>query len=176
MEIYNPFNDRDQDMYFKVIMERGHMGAGKSCEIVRYFRAKNLETLFDVLKNYPGVKSKNLGGAVTIINPVSREEYERGKAAEKAELCDKRAYIRKSVTVECSLGPVSSDSGSFEHMTAKIVDYSEGGLCLKYRENKLPAGCRVKVLTEALDATEKEACVVWSKHLNGTFKSGLKWV
>ena len=48
-------------MYYKVLMEGGHMGAGKSYDMVRYFKADNIGVVFDILKRFPRMKSKGAG-------------------------------------------------------------------------------------------------------------------
>jgi hypothetical protein len=54
-------------MYFKVIMEGGHMGAGKSCEMLRYYEAENAMVLFRFLQSYPAVKVKNAGLGIKLV-------------------------------------------------------------------------------------------------------------
>ena len=50
------------------------MGAGKSLGIVRYIESDNVETPFDRLKTYPGLKSKKSGRGVSMVKPISRQE------------------------------------------------------------------------------------------------------
>jgi hypothetical protein len=69
-------------MYYKVLMELGHMGAGKSNETLRYFKADNLPTLFKTLKQYPGLKSKGRTGGVLMVESINRQAYEKGKVLE----------------------------------------------------------------------------------------------
>ena len=78
-------------MYYKVLMELGHMGAGKSNEVVRYFKADNLATLFKTLKQYPGMKSKGLSNGVLMVEPITRQAYETGKVLEW-----KRDYVSRN--------------------------------------------------------------------------------
>ena len=65
-------------MFFKLILENGHVGAGNSLETVRYFRAENPVDMFTIASRMPRVKGKINGGGVKLIERVSREEYERG--------------------------------------------------------------------------------------------------
>jgi len=67
-----------RDMYFKMILENGHIGAGKSLETVRYFRGDTMVDMFDVACRIPRVKGKDRGTGVKMVQPVSREEYLRG--------------------------------------------------------------------------------------------------
>jgi hypothetical protein len=66
------------EMYFKLILENGHVGAGKSLETVRYFRGESPADMFDIAARVPRVKGKNRGTGVKLVQSVSREEYIRG--------------------------------------------------------------------------------------------------
>ena len=65
-------------MYFKLILENGHVGAGKSLETVRYFRGENPVDMFSLAAGVPRVKGKNSGTGVKMVQSVSREEYIKG--------------------------------------------------------------------------------------------------
>jgi len=65
-------------MYYKLILESGHVGAGKSLETVRYFRGENLIDMFNMAARIPRVKGKNRGTGVKMVQSVSREEYLNG--------------------------------------------------------------------------------------------------
>jgi hypothetical protein len=65
-------------MFFKLILENGHVGAGNSLETVRYFRAENPVDMFTIASRIPRVKGKVSGGGVKLVERISREEYERG--------------------------------------------------------------------------------------------------
>ncbi len=65
-------------MYFKLILEGGHVGAGKSLETVRYFRAGSTLDAFDLANRVPRIKGKSFGTGVKLIKQVSREEYRDG--------------------------------------------------------------------------------------------------
>ena len=75
-------------MYYKILMEHGHMEAGKSLDIFRYIEADNVEDLFDELETCPGLKAKVSGRDVSMVKPISRQEFELGKVLEF-----KRKYI-----------------------------------------------------------------------------------
>ncbi len=66
-------------MYYRVLMEGGHMGAGKSYDMVRYFQADSLLSIFDILSHLPRLKTKGAGKAVKQIEPVSKREYVEGR-------------------------------------------------------------------------------------------------
>jgi hypothetical protein len=78
-------------MYYKVLMELGHMGAGKSHKLVRYFKADNLGALFKTLKQYLGLKSKGRAKGVLMVEPINRQAYEKGKVLEW-----KRDYVSRN--------------------------------------------------------------------------------
>lgn len=64
------------------------MEAGKGLDLVRYEEADNVEGLFDKLKARPGLKAKENGRQVSMVKPISRQEFELGKVLEF-----KRKYI-----------------------------------------------------------------------------------
>jgi hypothetical protein len=66
-------------MYYKLILEGGHMGAGSSMEMVRYFRAENPVDLYSMAARMPRVKGKTHGTGVKLIEKISRKEYETGR-------------------------------------------------------------------------------------------------
>ena len=79
-------------MYYKVLMEQGHMGAGTGRDLFCYVEAENVEGLFDKFKTRPGLKAKVSGRAVSMVKPISRQEFELGKVLEF-----KRKYISETV-------------------------------------------------------------------------------
>lgn len=72
-------------MYYKVMMEAGHMGAGKSYDMTRYFEADSLGVIFSLLDHFPRLKSKGVSRAVKLIEPVAEEEYLEGKEDEQQD-------------------------------------------------------------------------------------------
>ena len=72
-------------MYYKVLMEGGHMGAGNSYDMCRYFSVSNVGMIFDLLKRMPRLKSKGSGSSVKLIEPISREEYKIGRSSEERD-------------------------------------------------------------------------------------------
>lgn len=69
-------------MYFKVLMEGGHLGAGKSYDMVRYLKADNIGVIFDLLGHFPRVKAKGITKSVKLIKPITEEEFVAGKTGE----------------------------------------------------------------------------------------------
>lgn len=65
-------------MYYKVIMETGHMGAGKSLEMVRYCQGGDILSMFDKVHKFPQVKKKERRRGVISIRRISRLEYKEG--------------------------------------------------------------------------------------------------
>lgn len=64
-------------MYFRVVVECGHVGAGKSFEAVRYWQARNASHALSSASALPRAKKKNLT-VVKSVMPISREEYDLG--------------------------------------------------------------------------------------------------
>ena len=58
------------------------MGAGKSYDMCRYFKADNLLSIFNLLDRMPRLKSKGAGRSVKLIEAVSKEEFLKGKYRE----------------------------------------------------------------------------------------------
>ena len=77
-------------MYFKVVIESGHVGAGKSGQDVCYMEADSADDLLAMIKDYPALKSKESFGAISMVTPVDKQEYEREKVLEW-----KRRYISR---------------------------------------------------------------------------------
>ena len=84
-------------MYFKVILEGGHVGAGKSFEMVRYFEAENAIVLLKYLESYPALKFKSRGAGITLVKPISKEEYLLKKDLERNDPYPERKYVRFDV-------------------------------------------------------------------------------
>lgn len=62
--------------YYKVLCPRGHVGTGKSAEIVFYFKAKDLPTALAIARKMPSVKHH------------IRREFFSGKEITKEEYCE----------------------------------------------------------------------------------------
>jgi hypothetical protein len=69
-------------MFFKLILEGGHVGAGKSYDMVRYFRGTDIISVMDSAMKTPRAKKKEGGQGIKLIEPISEKEYVRGKTNE----------------------------------------------------------------------------------------------
>jgi hypothetical protein len=70
-------------MYFKLVMEAGHVGAGKSCDMVRYFEGDDIFGIFAGSRHIPRLKKKESGNGIKLIKEISRREYIHGKGQER---------------------------------------------------------------------------------------------
>jgi len=70
-------------MYFKLLMEGGHVGAGKSYEMVRYFEGDNIFCVHAQSLRTPRLKKKERGEGVKFITEISWREYLTGKRRER---------------------------------------------------------------------------------------------
>ena len=64
-----------ETLYYKVLIEGGHMGAGKSYNFTRYFKADNLNALYRSLNKLSRIKSRSGLRSVREVIPVSRENF-----------------------------------------------------------------------------------------------------
>ncbi|MCD6326776.1 hypothetical protein J7M28_04375 [bacterium] len=64
-------------MYFRVVVECGHIGAGKSFEAVRYWRARNVSAALSSASSLPRAKKKSVRAVKSVV-PISRTEYVSG--------------------------------------------------------------------------------------------------
>jgi len=70
-------------MYFKLVMEAGHVGAGKSCDMVRYFEGDDIFGVLARSRHIPRLKKKESGVGIKLIKEISRQEYIYGKGQER---------------------------------------------------------------------------------------------
>ncbi len=71
--------------YFKVVLKGGHMGAGKSYDLVRYYKAQDMLSAFLNALSLSRVKKNPNGTAIYSIEQVAVEEYYRGKKRERKD-------------------------------------------------------------------------------------------
>ncbi len=71
--------------YFKVVIEGGHVGAGKSYDMVRYMKGRDIGEIFLKVMSMPRVKRKGRSIAIKLIEPISYQEYLEGKKREKMD-------------------------------------------------------------------------------------------
>jgi hypothetical protein len=72
-------------MYFKLVMEGGHVGAGKSYEMVRYFKGDDIFGILARSRSIPRLKKKEFGGGIKLIEEISWREYLTGKGRERSD-------------------------------------------------------------------------------------------
>ena len=70
-------------MYYKVILQFGHVGAGKSFEVVRYFKSDDVNALLSRLREQPCLKDKSTLKSISLVEEISAREYERAIALEE---------------------------------------------------------------------------------------------
>ncbi|UCC66248.1 MAG: hypothetical protein JSW32_05000 [Deltaproteobacteria bacterium] len=72
-------------MFFKLVMEGGHVVAGKSYEMVRYLEADDISCVLAKSLHSPRLKKKESAGGIKFIKEVSWREYIRGKKKERRD-------------------------------------------------------------------------------------------
>ncbi|MBN1254049.1 MAG: hypothetical protein JXA50_02145 [Deltaproteobacteria bacterium] len=93
-------------MYFKLVMEAGHVGAGKSYEMVRYFQGDDIFGILANSRSIPRLKKKNYGGGIKLIKEISWREYLTGKGKESRD-----PYLNRSGM--SAMVPSSADTSRF---------------------------------------------------------------
>lgn len=159
-------------MYFKVVLEGGHVGAGKSFEMVRYFEAENAIVLLKYLEKHPALKSKGTGKGIALVEPISKEEYLVKKNIEKNDPYPIRQHVRFDVQetfqIACDKGEVKLDG--------RTIDYSNGGMSIKCVSGALAVGGEFLLTVETLGIIGKKVKAVWVRPVkDGCNAVGLKW-
>jgi hypothetical protein len=72
-------------MFFKLILEGGHLGAGKSYDIVRFLRGRDIVSVLSWAFFIPRAKKKESGKGIKLIKEISEKEYMVGKKREKTD-------------------------------------------------------------------------------------------
>jgi hypothetical protein len=72
-------------MYFKLVMEGGHVGAGKSYDMVRYFEGDDIFGVLARTHHTPRLKKKEFGSGIKLIKEISWREYIYGKGRERKD-------------------------------------------------------------------------------------------
>lgn len=65
-------------MFYKVIVECGHLGANNACEITRFIEESSIVEALSSLRSMPRVKSKGSLKSVKFLQEITREEYLQG--------------------------------------------------------------------------------------------------
>lgn len=68
--------------YFEVILENGHMGAGNSYAVKRYFKGSDMLSVISKIRGLPRIKKRHTLEAVKEIRPITKREYIKGKIKE----------------------------------------------------------------------------------------------
>ncbi|OGP93303.1 MAG: hypothetical protein A2Z19_02440 [Deltaproteobacteria bacterium RBG_16_54_18] len=76
---------RGMRMYFKLVMEGGHVGAGKSYDMVRYFEGDDIFGVMARTRHIPRLKKKAFGSGIKLIKEISWREYIAGKGEERKD-------------------------------------------------------------------------------------------
>ncbi|MBI3398883.1 MAG: hypothetical protein HY026_06605 [Deltaproteobacteria bacterium] len=71
-------------MFYKIITECGHMGAGNSIDRVWFIKGENPLLVLHKARRLPMVKRKNTTLAVKLIKEISKEEYISGINSKRA--------------------------------------------------------------------------------------------
>jgi len=162
-----------KSMYFKVVLEGGHAGAGKSFEMVRYLEAENAIVLLKYLETYPALKFKSTGRGITLVQPVSKEEYLAEKDIERNDPYSTRQYVRFDVKEKFLL---ASRTGDLE-IEGRTIDYSNGGMGVSCTGRTLPLNEVFSLTVETLGIIRKKVRVAWVRPLrDGYNAAGLKWL
>ena len=72
-------------MFFKLILENGHVGAGKSYEMVRYLKGRDIFSVLFSASHFPRVKKKGNRKGIKLIQEITRREYLQGRVRERGD-------------------------------------------------------------------------------------------
>lgn len=160
-------------MYFKVLLNGGHAGAGKSFEMVRYFEAENAIVLLKYLETYPALKSKGTGKGIALVEPVSKEEYLAEKNIERNDPYPIRHHVRFDVQEAFH---IACDKGELE-FDGRTIDYSNGGMAVRCARETLTVGEIFFLTVQSLGITGKKVRAVWIRPVKDGYNAvGLKWI
>ena len=158
-------------MYYKVVIEAGHMRAEDNFQITRFVEAENSVSLFEMLEETPGLMTEELGYAVTMVKAVSQEEFEAGLIAEESELNRLRVHVRFKIKKACL---ITHKSGL--ELVGETIDISAGGIGVSYRGDLILKGAKLRLSIDELQLDNKAAEVVWTVSKSNINIMGLKWL
>ncbi len=72
-------------MFFKLILESGHVGAGKSYEMVRYLKGRDIFSVLFSASHFPRVKKKGSRKSIKMIQEITKTEYHQGRMRERGD-------------------------------------------------------------------------------------------
>jgi len=106
-------------MFFKLILESGHVGAGKSYEMVRYLEGRDIFSVLFFASHFPRVKKKGTRKGIKLIQEINRREYLQGRMRERGDpyLNTHRRKAKgtsRNVTSSLALGSVFHERGNRE--------------------------------------------------------------
>lgn len=105
--------------YFKVILENGHMGAGKSYEVKRYIKGRDTLSAISKSRDLPGVKKRNTVDAIKAVTAITKGEYILGRLKEYED-----PYLQRSFkgVYRCPIcGRSFRAIGSFKRHVNKLI-------------------------------------------------------
>jgi len=70
-------------MFYKLILESGHVGAGKSYEMVRYLKGSDIFSVLFSASHFPRVKKKGNRKGIKLIQEITKTEYLQGRMRER---------------------------------------------------------------------------------------------
>lgn len=70
-------------MFYKLILESGHVGAGKSYEMVRYLKGRDIFSVLFSASHFPRVKKKGSRKGIKLIQEITKTEYLLGRMRER---------------------------------------------------------------------------------------------
>ncbi|HHL39385.1 MAG TPA: hypothetical protein ENJ37_02655 [Deltaproteobacteria bacterium] len=79
-------------MFYKVIVEHGHMGSGKGCEITRYIKGTDPVNAMLRARSKPRVKRRDTMLSIKLLEEITEDEYRRGRRRFR-ELCAASPYF-----------------------------------------------------------------------------------
>ena len=96
-------------MFFKLILEGGHVGAGKSYEVVRYLEGRDIISVLFSASHFPRVKKKRSRKGIKLIQEITQREYHQGRRREREDpyLNTRRRKAKRNtenVITACALG------------------------------------------------------------------------
>lgn len=72
-------------MFFKLILEGGHVGAGKSYEVVRYLEGRDIISVLSSASHFPRIKKKRSRKGIKLIQEITQREYLQGRRRERED-------------------------------------------------------------------------------------------
>ena len=80
---FNFFERGVAALYVRAVFRAGHMGTGKSYEMVRYLKVNDMAEVLTVARKMPRVKKS--GAALVKCERISKKQYIEGKREEKRD-------------------------------------------------------------------------------------------